>query len=149
MNAMVLNRVKTPLELKRVPIPNPTPNEVLLKVNACAVCRTDLHIYDGELTEPKLPLILGHQIVGRVTSIGNQVQQIKVGDRIGIPWLGGTCHTCQYCKSDHENLCDNPTFIGYQKDGGYAEFTTAHEDYCFPLPDSFSDTEAAPLLCAV
>jgi propanol-preferring alcohol dehydrogenase len=121
---------------------------VLVKVSACGVCRTDLHVVEGELTEPKLPIIPGHEIVGRVEAIGPGVTRFRAGDRVGIPWLGHTCGTCGYCTGGHENLCDTPRFTGYQIDGGYAEYTTAEAGYCFALPERYSDIEAAPLLCA-
>lgn len=126
----------------------PSGDEVLLKVRTCAICRTDLHIIDGELPAPKLPLILGHQIVGIVVGIGADVTNFKVGDRLGVPWLGGSCQKCPYCMTERENLCDYPTFTGYQKNGGYAEYVTARARYCFPIPHHYSDLHAAPLLCA-
>jgi alcohol dehydrogenase, propanol-preferring len=144
MQAMVLKAPKTPLKLMRVPIPEPQKGEVLLKVAACGVCRTDLHIVDGELTHPKLPLILGHQIVGIVQ---NQGQKFKPGDRVGVPWLGKTCGTCRFCRSGRENLCENAAFTGYQIDGGFAEYCKADENFCFPLPKEYADIPIAPLLC--
>jgi propanol-preferring alcohol dehydrogenase len=122
--------------------------QVLVKVAACGVCRTDLHIIDGELRGPKFPIIPGHEIVGRVEAVGLDVTTIRVGDRVGIPWLGHTCGQCPYCVTGHENLCDEPRFTGYQIDGGYAEYAVADAAYCFPLPESYSDAAAAPLLCA-
>jgi alcohol dehydrogenase, propanol-preferring len=148
MQAMVLERPGTPLRAASVPRRVPGPDHVLVKVAACGVCRTDLHVVDGELTEPKLPIIPGHEIVGRVESIGPGVEKFRPGDRVGIPWLGHTCGTCTYCLAGHENLCDAPQFTGYQIDGGYAEYATAEAGYCFALPDGYSDVEAAPLLCA-
>lgn len=148
MRAMVLEKPKTSLVLRDVPKPRPSTGQLLLRVNACAICRTDLHIVDGELTEPKLPLILGHQIVGRVEQIGESVTNFAIGDRIGIPWLGWTDGTCAYCRSSRENLCDNAKFTGYNIDGGYAEFTVADGRYCFHLPDEYNDIDVAPLLCA-
>jgi alcohol dehydrogenase, propanol-preferring len=137
-----------PLSLKQVPVPQPGPGEVLVKVNACAVCRTDLHVVDGDLKEPKLPLIPGHEIVGRVAGLGAGITAFKLGDRVGIPWLGHTCGSCTFCRSGRENLCDAAEFTGYTRDGGFAEFTVADAHYAFALPDSFSDRDAAPLLCA-
>jgi len=128
--------------------PKPGPGQVLLLVKACAVCRTDLHILDGELTEPKLPLILGHEIVGVILAKGEAAARFKVGDRVGVPWLGWTCGVCVFCRSGRENLCDRARFTGYTLDGGYAEFTVADERFCFPIPPSYTDAEAAPLLCA-
>jgi alcohol dehydrogenase, propanol-preferring len=145
MRAMV---VDAPGEkLRRVDLAEPTPeaDQVLVEVAACAVCRTDLHILDGELTEPKLPLVLGHQVVGRVVGSGGRFEE---GQRIGIPWLGWVDETCRYCVSGRENLCDNARFTGYQLDGGYAERAVADERFCFPVPEGFSDVEAPPLLCA-
>jgi propanol-preferring alcohol dehydrogenase len=120
----------------------------LIRVHACAVCRTDLHVVDGELIEPKLPLIPGHEIVGTVDNLGEDVERFKIGDRVGVPWLGWTCGACSYCQSGRENLCDRAKFTGYTLDGGYAEYTAADQRYCFPIPSSYSDAEAAPLLCA-
>jgi propanol-preferring alcohol dehydrogenase len=157
MRAMVLDRPKTPLGLRDVPKPELAPGQLLLRVNACAVCRTDLHIVDGELPNPKLPLILGHQIVGRVGKIGKSNSGLEtaspaptfaVGDRVGVPWLGWTDGSCAYCRSNRENLCDQGKFTGYNIDGGYAEFTVADARYCFHLPESYDDVEVAPLLCA-
>lgn len=148
MAAMLLKRAGERLEPATLPIPTPGPRQILLKVLACGVCRTDLHIYDGELDQPKLPLILGHEIVGRVEALGPDVQGFYIGMRVGVPWLGYTDGTCRFCREDHENLCDAPRFTGYQIDGGYAAYTVADERYCFPLPDGYSDAEAAPLLCA-
>jgi propanol-preferring alcohol dehydrogenase len=148
MNAMVLENQQEPLQWKEVPVPQPGPDQVLIRVHACGLCRTDLHILDAELTEPKLPLILGHQIVGTVVRTGEQVDQFQVGDRIGVPWLGYTDGTCRYCQRGQENLCENPRFTGYTMDGGYAEYTVAYQQYCFPLPESYADVDVAPLLCA-
>jgi len=148
MYAMVLAEPRTPLEWREVSLPDPGPGQVRVKVAACGVCRTDLHVVDGELTEPKLPIIPGHEIVGRVDALGAGVTSFRIGDRVGIPWLGHTCGHCAYCMSGHENLCDAPRFTGYQIDGGYAEFALAEADYCFALPANYSDTAAAPLLCA-
>jgi propanol-preferring alcohol dehydrogenase len=143
---MVLDAPKHPLQLRELPEPEPTRGQVLLEVHACAVCRTDLHIVDGELTEPKLPLVPGHQIVGRVRD--TRGERFQPGDRVGVPWLGWTDGTCRYCLTARENLCDHARFTGYDVDGGYAERTTADERFCFPIPDGFPDLQAAPLLCA-
>jgi propanol-preferring alcohol dehydrogenase len=148
MRAMVLNRPKVPLELRDVPKPQPATGQLLVRVSTCAVCRTDLHIVDGELPDPKLPLILGHQIVGRVEQVGGEVEKFSVGDRVGIPWLGWTDGECRYCRSNRENLCDRARFTGYTIDGGYAEFVTADARYCFHLPDQYNDVDLAPFLCA-
>ena len=145
MRAMVLIEPRRPLELRELPDPDPQPDQVLLRVRACGVCRTDLHVADGELAEPKLPLVLGHEIVGIVEKGGSRFAR---GTRVGVPWLGWTCGVCEYCRAGRENLCDRARFTGYQIDGGYAELTVADERYCFPLPDRYSDAEAAPLLCA-
>src|SRR5438093_12138812 len=149
MRAMVLDRPKQPLQLRAVPKPKPDRGQLLVRVNACAVCRTDLHVVAGELPDPKLPLILGHQVVGRVEQIGKDApSNFAMGDRVGIPWLGWTDGDCAYCRSGRENLCDNARFTGYTIDGGYAEFTVADARYCFHLPDRYDDVEVAPLLCA-
>ena len=145
MRAMVLERPGEALRLAELPEPRPGPGEVAIEVHACAVCRTDLHIVDGELTQPKLPLVLGHQIVGRV--IGDS-RRFSSGQRVGVPWLGWTDGDCAYCRSGRENLCDRARFTGYDIDGGYAERTVADERFCFPLPDGYEDIQAAPLLCA-
>ena len=149
MRAMVLEKPRSPLVLRDVPKPRPAAGQLLLRVSACAVCRTDLHIVDGDLTEPKLPLILGHQIVGRIEQLGENVNGFSVGDRVGIPWLGWTDGTCAYCRSNRENLCDRAKFTGYNIDGGYAEFTVADARYCFHLANiQADDVDIAPLLCA-
>jgi alcohol dehydrogenase, propanol-preferring len=148
MWAMVLEAPGQPLQWLAMPVPRPGPEQVLIKVHACGVCRTDLHVLDGELAHPKLPLILGHEIVGTVVETGPAVRQFQVGDRIGVPWLGHTCGTCRYCRQGRENLCDHPGFTGYTLDGGYAEYTVADQRYSFLLPPSYGDAEAAPLLCA-
>lgn len=145
---MLFEGVGKPLREAELPVPEPGPGQVRLRVQACAVCRTDLHILEGDLREPKLPLILGHEIVGRVDSLGPGVQGVFQGQRLGVPWLGETCGHCAYCALDRENLCDRPVFTGYQRDGGYAEYTVADARFCFPLPDTYGDAEAAPLLCA-
>jgi alcohol dehydrogenase, propanol-preferring len=149
MRAMVLEQPGTPLRDTIVPDPVPTSNQVLVRVAACGVCRTDLHVVDGELTEPKLPIIPGHEIVGRIEELGVGVTGFRIGERVGIPWLGHTCGQCAYCQMGAENLCDAPPgFTGYQIDGGYAELTVAEAAYCFHLPESYEDVSAAPLLCA-
>jgi len=163
MRAMVLNRPRQPLQLRDVPKLKPGRGQLLVRVRTCAVCRTDLHVVDGELPDPKLPLILGHQIVGRVEEIGEEMWEgpgrrdssgtksaptFAIGDRVGIPWLGWTDGDCAYCRSGRENLCDNARFTGYTIDGGYADFTVADARYCFHLPDRYDDVEVAPLLCA-
>ncbi|MDQ3793185.1 MAG: zinc-dependent alcohol dehydrogenase family protein [Actinomycetota bacterium] len=148
MRAMVLDSPGEPLRAARAPEPEPGPQEVLIRVRACAVCRTDLHVVDGELPDPKLPLIPGHQIVGTVEEVGERVQRFAPGDRVGVPWLGHTDGTCRYCRTGRENLCDDARFTGYQMDGGYAEYTVADHRFCFPLPEDYPDLQAAPLLCA-
>ena len=148
MRAMLLDEPGQPLRLAELSIPTPGPGQVLLKVHACGVCHTDLHIVYGELTEPKLPLVLGHQIVGTVASLGARAERFHSGERVGVPWLGATDGTCRYCTRGQENLCDHPTFTGYNIDGGFAEYTLADERFCFPLPPAYSDLEVAPLLCA-
>jgi len=148
MRAMVLHTPGTPLVDQEVPVPRPNPDQVLVKVRACAVCRTDLHVVDGELPNPKLPVIPGHEIVGTVVQTGKNATSFKIGERIGIPWLGHTCGQCIFCRTGKENLCDDPLFTGYTLDGGYAEYAVADRRYCFSLPESYSDAEAAPLLCA-
>jgi alcohol dehydrogenase, propanol-preferring len=148
MQAMVLERAGTPLKATELGVPEAGPGEILIKVAACGVCRTDLHIFDGELSHPKLPLVLGHEIVGHVAVLGSGVAEFAIGDRVGVPWLGHTDGTCSYCRSDQENLCDHPRFTGYQIDGGYADYTVADARYAFKLPETYGDAEAAPLLCA-
>ena len=148
MQAMVLEAGGKPLKPTELPVPKPKADQILLKVLACGVCRTDLHIVDGELNQPKLPLVLGHEIVGRVEALGPVVKGFEIGERVGVPWLGFTDGTCPYCLSGRENLCDDPRFTGYQINGGYAAYTVADARYCFKLPDGYSDAEAAPLLCA-
>ena len=148
MRAMLFEAPEQPLRLAEVPTPQPGPGQVLLKVNACAVCRTDLHVIDGELPNSKLPLILGHEIAGHVVRLGPGAERFALGQRVGVPWLGYTDGTCRYCQRGQENLCENPGFTGYTLDGGYAEYTVADQRYCFALPDGYSDIEAAPLLCA-
>jgi alcohol dehydrogenase, propanol-preferring len=148
MQAMVLNKAHQTLEAADLPVPAPGPEQILLKVLACGVCRTDLHIVDGELDQPKLPLVLGHEIVGCVEALGDEVTGFAMGERVGVPWLGFTDGTCPYCRMGRENLCDHPLFTGYQIDGGYAAYTAADARYCFALPEGYTDAEAAPLLCA-
>ena len=148
MRAMVLDAPKQPLQLRDVPTPRPDAGQLLVRVSACAVCRTDLHIVDGELPEPKLPLIPGHEIVGHVEEVGPNVKKFRESDRVGIPWLGWTCGECKFCRSGRENLCERARFTGYNIDGGYAEFAVADARFCFPLPDQFNNVAAAPLLCA-
>ena len=148
MRAMVLAAPGVPLQLRELPLPRAGAGQVLIKVSACAVCRTDLHVVDGELPEPKLPLVPGHEIVGSVVEVGPGVDESLLGTRVGVPWLGYTCGTCRYCRSERENLCDDALFTGYQIDGGYAEYTVADHRFCFPLPSGYPDVQAAPLLCA-
>ncbi len=148
MKAMILDAQNQSLRLGELPRPKPAAAEILLKVHACGVCRTDLHVIDGDLRQPKLPLVLGHEIVGTVVEKGAQVERFALGQRVGVPWLGRTCSHCRYCASSRENLCDAAEFTGYTLDGGYAEFALADQRYCFSLPDIYSDAEAAPLLCA-
>jgi propanol-preferring alcohol dehydrogenase len=145
---MVLDRAREPLTERELPDPVPAQGQVLIDVSACAVCRTDLHIFDGELTEPKLPLVPGHMIVGRVAAQGEVAKRFAVGDRVGVPWLGWVDETCRYCRTGRENLCVQGKFTGYDFDGGYAEHTVADERFCFPIPDSYPDEHAAPLLCS-
>jgi len=148
MRAMVLEEAGGTLQFVELERPEPSPDQLMLRVRACGVCRTDLHIADGELDRPKLPLVLGHEIVGEVVALGNRVRGFAVGDRVGVPWLGETCGTCFYCGLQQENLCDRARFTGYDLDGGYAEYTVANARYCFSIPKTYSDVEAAPLLCA-
>jgi len=148
MRAMVLARPGAPLVSREVPDPEPDEREVLVRVRACGVCRTDLHIQDGDLTQPKLPLVLGHQVVGTVEGVGSDVTGLRVGDRVGVPWLAWTDGSCRYCASGRENLCDAARFTGYDVDGGYAERCVADARYCLPIPDGYDDLQAAPLLCA-
>jgi len=148
MLGMVLKSPRTPLVAEACADPEPGPGELRLRVQACGVCRTDLHVVDGELAPQRPQIIPGHEIVGRVDAIGPDVVGVRLGERRGVPWLGGTCGTCRYCREGRENLCDAPTFTGWTRDGGYADTVIARADYCFPLPDGLSDLEAAPLLCA-
>lgn len=148
MHAMVLEHPGQPLKAVKLPLPAAGPGELLLKVQACGICRTDLHIVDGELSEPHLPLIPGHQIVGAIEAVGKGVKGFKPGDLVGVPWLGGTCGQCRYCLSGRENLCDRAVFTGYQRNGGFAEYCTANAGFCFSIPVEYPATQAAPLLCA-
>jgi propanol-preferring alcohol dehydrogenase len=148
MRAMVLERAREPLRSAELPDPEPAGDQVLISVNACGVCRTDLHIADGELERPKLPLVPGHQVVGTVVEAGEEAERFAAGQRVGVPWLGWTCGECRYCLSGRENLCDRARFTGYDVDGGYAELAVADERFCFPIPEGYPDEQAAPLLCA-
>ena len=148
MRAMILREIGRPLELTELPAPVPGPHQVLMHVHACGICRTDLHVVDGDLTEPNLPVVPGHQIVGRVEHVGAEVTGFKPGDRVGIPWLGGSCGECSYCLSGRENLCDQSRYTGYQINGGFAEQCVADERFCFPIPEGYPDLQAAPLFCA-
>ena len=148
MQSMVLAAPAQDLAAVELPTPEPGEHELLLRVQACGVCRTDLHVIDGELEEPKLPLVLGHEIVGEVVAVGAKVQGIDIGERLGVPWLGHTCGECAPCAADRENLCEHPTFTGYQRDGGFAEYTVADPRFCFRIPERFDAAHAAPLLCA-
>jgi propanol-preferring alcohol dehydrogenase len=148
MRAMVLDRPGAELTLRERAVPVPGPEQVLLRVRACGVCRTDLHIIDGELTDPALPLVLGHQIVGTVERLGEEVAGFALGQRVGVPWLGGTCDHCQPCRAGRENLCSQARFTGYHLDGGFADYALADARFCFAIPSGFDDLQAAPLLCA-
>lgn len=148
MRAMLLDAPGKPLRLAHLPVPRPGKGEVVVKVEACGVCRTDLHVVDGELTDAKLPLVPGHEIVGRIAALGEGVAHLRPGERVGIPWLGWTCGECRYCRAGRENLCERALFTGYTRDGGYAEFTAADARFCFPVSESYGAAEAAPLLCA-
>jgi alcohol dehydrogenase, propanol-preferring len=148
MHAMVLERLRAPLMMRERPVPRPGPGEVLVEVKACGVCRTDLHVVDGELPDPKLPIVPGHEIVGRVAAIGEGVSGLGLGARVGISWLGFTCGVCPYCRSGRENLCDRPLFTGYTRDGGYATHAVGDARYCFALPEGVEDAAIAPWLCA-
>lgn len=148
MKAMVLHRQREPMMLEDIHQPLPLAGELLIKVTACGVCRTDLHVVDADLDEPVLPLVPGHQIIGEVVSLGEDVEGFARGDRVGVPWLGGSCGQCDFCRTSQENLCDHARYTGYQKNGGFAQYTTADARYCFPVPAGFSDAQAAPLLCA-
>lgn len=148
MRAMVLEQQRSPLQPRELPQPSASSGELLLRVTACGICRTDLHVVDGDLTEPKLPLIPGHQIVGEIEAIGAGVEGFEKGQRVGVPWLGGSCGDCWYCSHGKENLCDQARYTGYQINGGFAEYTVADASYCFTIPAAYSDQQAAPLLCA-
>ncbi len=148
MKAMVLTTGHQSLQYFNIAEPTPAAHQILIRVAACGVCRTDLHVIDGELTTPKLPLIPGHEVVGRVVGCGKNATKFNVGDRVGVPWLAQTCGVCRFCKTGQENLCDQSKFTGYTVDGGYAEYLCASENFCFSLPDDYSDVEVAPLLCA-
>ena len=148
MRAQVLTAARRPLAAADLPPPRPGPQQLLIAVRACAVCRTDLHVVDGELPNPKLPLVPGHEIIGTVVEKGELVDRFAIGDRVGVPWLGWTCGVCEYCRSGRENLCDRARFTGYQIDGGYAELTVADQRYCFAIDPRYGDVEAAPLMCA-
>lgn len=148
MHAMVLERPGEQLKAMKLPIPVAGVGELLIKVQACGICRTDLHILDGELCEPRLPLVPGHQIVGVVETVGKGVKGVHPGDLVGVPWLGGTCGACRYCLSGRENLCDQAVFTGYQRNGGFAEYCTANAGFCFSVPEDYPAAQAAPLLCA-
>src|SRR6202451_1162592 len=148
MWAMVLNKLRTPLEWTELPDRQPAPGQIRVKVMACGVCRTDLHVVDGELPNPRLPIIPGHEIVGRIDAMGAGVEGLKIGERVGIPWLGHTCGVCPYCRENRENLCDAPLFTGHTRDGGFATATIADARFAFPLGETGSDVALAPLLCA-
>ena len=148
MKAMVLHRIGEPLVLEEVPVPQPSDDEILVRIKTCGVCRTDLHVVDGDLPNPKLPLIPGHEIIGIVEKVGKNVRDFKVGDRVGVPWLAYTCGECKYCRRGKENLCENALFTGYTKDGGYAQYVVAHHRYAFHIPENYDDLHAAPLMCA-
>ncbi len=148
MHAMQLDAPRRPLVMRELPLPAPGPGEILVEVKACGVCRTDLHVVDGELEHPKLPIVPGHEIVGRVAAMGTGVTGFAIGERVGVPWLGATCGVCPYCRGGAENLCDTPVFTGYTRDGGYATHTVADARFCFPLGEAGDDAEIAPWLCA-
>lgn len=145
---MILNRPGEKLQPAEIPEPTPGPGQVKVKVSVCGVCRTDLHVVDGDLTEPKLPIVPGHQVVGTVAALGEGATDFRLGERVGIPWLGGSCGACRYCTDGKENLCDKARYTGYQIDGGFAEFCVADQNFCFPIPSDYPDLQAAPLLCA-
>lgn len=148
MYAMVMERPNELLLYKEIPIPEPSANQILIKVHACGVCRTDLHVVDGELKNPKLPLVPGHQIVGIIQKLGQAVKNFALGQRVGVSWLASSCGKCSYCLASYENLCDDARFTGYQVDGGFAECCVADANFCFPVPETYPDLQAAPLLCA-
>ncbi len=147
-HAMVLDRPRTPLVMRERPLPAPGLGEIVVAVTACGVCRTDLHVVDGELPHPTLPIVPGHEIVGRVAAVAGGVSGFSIGERVGVPWLGGTCGSCPYCRSDRENLCDTPMFTGYTRDGGFANYAIADARFCFPLGEEGEDAQIAPWLCA-
>lgn len=148
IHAMLMKKSGEPLILTEIEKPFPKPNEILIKIKACGICRTDLHVLDGELNQPKTPLVPGHQIVGIVEALGATVTSFKVGQRVGVPWLGSSCESCQFCLTERENLCDQARFTGYHIDGGFAEYCVANHRFCFPIPEGYSDLQAAPLFCA-
>ncbi|MGD9660467.1 MAG: zinc-dependent alcohol dehydrogenase family protein [Porticoccaceae bacterium] len=148
MRAMLFEQPGSPLVLRDIPVPAPAADQVLLRVKVCGICRTDLHVVDGDLKEPRLPLIPGHQVVGVVEKLGSAVSAFDIGQRLGVPWLGGSCGHCWYCHQGRENLCDDALYTGYQINGGFAEYMVANAAYCFPLPENYGDEQAAPLLCA-
>jgi propanol-preferring alcohol dehydrogenase len=148
MRAMVLEAPRSPLRHLEIPCPAPGSGELLVQVAACGVCRTELHVVDGELPDPKLPLVPGHQVVGRVVADGRATERFAPGDRVGVPWIGWTCSECRHCRNGRENLCSGARYLGYQRDGGYAEYAVADERYCFRVPEQYPDAQAAPLLCA-
>ena len=148
MRAQLMTAARRPLVASELPVPRPGPQQLLIKVRACAVCRTDLHVVDGELSDPKLPLVPGHEIIGTILEKGEGTDRFAIGDRVGVPWLGWTCGVCEYCRSGRENLCDRARFTGYQIDGGYAELTVADARYCFAIDPRYGDADAAPLMCA-
>lgn len=148
MHAMLMRKPRQPLVYAEVEKPKPQPHQMRIKVSACGICRTDLHVVDGELENPKLPLIPGHQIVGHIDALGKKVKGFELGQRVGVPWLGGSCGTCPFCLSGRENLCDQARFTGYQIDGGFAEYCVADAHFCFPIPAGYPDYQAAPLFCA-
>ncbi|MHB1946565.1 MAG: zinc-dependent alcohol dehydrogenase family protein [Gammaproteobacteria bacterium] len=148
MKAMMMEHQGEKLKLVDLPVPEPRSHEVLIKVHTCGICRTDLHVIDGDLKNPKLPLVPGHQIIGTIIKLGENVRDFSLNQRIGVPWLGGSCGHCIYCQEGRENLCDTPRFTGYQVNGGFAEYCLADAKFCFPIPKDFSDEQAAPLLCA-
>lgn len=148
MHAMIMEKLGEKLKYVKLPVPTPMSNEILIKVHACGICRTDLHVVDGDLKHPTLPIIPGHQIVGTIQSLGPDVKRFAQGQRVGVPWLGSTCGKCTYCQSAQENLCDDPGFTGYQINGGFAEYCVANSEFCFSIPEGYPDIQAAPLLCA-
>jgi propanol-preferring alcohol dehydrogenase len=148
MDAAVLEKIGSPLQYRELPVPKPQSHQILIKVHACGICRTDLHVVDGDLKHPVLPVIPGHQVVGIVTELGPNVTEFKLNQRVGVSWLGGSCGECSYCLTNRENLCDNAKFTGYQLNGGFAECCVADARFCFPIPNDFPDNQAAPLLCA-